>query len=88
MDSITIIVAVSIITAGLTIAIGGYGPSRGQGEALAKAIETIGRQPESANEIIKLLFVGMAMVESVAIYSLVIALIILFANPLMSLVVE
>ena len=88
MDSITIIVAISIITAGLTIAIGGYGPSRGEAEALTKAIETIGIQPESANEITKLLFVGMAMVESVAIYALVIALIILFANPLLSLVVK
>lgn len=88
MDSITIIVAVSIITAGLTIAIGGYGPSRGEADALTKAIEAIGRQPESANEITRLLFVGMAMVESVAIYALVIALILLFANPLLSLVVK
>ncbi|MFA7028481.1 MAG: ATP synthase F0 subunit C [Sulfurovum sp.] len=88
MDGITIIVAVSIITAGLTIAIGGYGPSRGEADALTKAIETIGRQPESANEITRLLFVGMAMVESVAIYALVIALIILFANPLLNLVVK
>ncbi len=88
MDSITIIVAVSIFTAGITIAIGGYGPSRGEGDALTKAIETIGRQPESANEITKLLFVGMAMVESVAIYSLVISLIILFANPLIKYVVQ
>ncbi|WP_200763736.1 ATP synthase F0 subunit C [Nitrosophilus alvini] len=88
MDSLTIIVAVSIFTAGITIAIGGYGPSRGEGDALTKAIETIGRQPESASEITKLLFVGMAMVESVAIYSLVISLIILFANPLIKLVVQ
>jgi F-type H+-transporting ATPase subunit c len=88
MDSMTIIIAVSIFTAGLTIAIGGYGPSRGEGDALTKAIETIGRQPESANDITRLLFVGMAMVESVAIYSLVIALIILFANPLLSYIVE
>ncbi len=88
MDSMTIIISVSIITAGLTIAIGGYGPSRGESDALTKAIETIGRQPESANDITRLLFVGMAMVESVAIYSLVIALIILFANPLLSYVVK
>ncbi|WP_281951233.1 ATP synthase F0 subunit C [Nitrosophilus kaiyonis] len=88
MDGITIIVAVSIITAGLTIAIGGYAPSRGEGEALTKAIETIGRQPESTNDVTKLLFVGMAMVESVAIYSLVIALIIIFANPLIKYVVH
>lgn len=88
MDSMTIIIAVSIITAGLTIAIGGYGPSRGEGDALTKAIETIGRQPESANDITRLLFVGMAMVESVAIYALVISLIILFANPLLSYIVK
>lgn len=88
MDSLSIVIAVSIFTAGITIAIGGYGPSRGEGDALAKAIESISRQPESANEITKLLFVGMAMVESVAIYSLVIALIILFANPLLDLIVK
>jgi F-type H+-transporting ATPase subunit c len=88
MDSLTIIIAVSIFTAGITIAIGGYAPSKGESEALTKATETIGRQPESASEITKLLFVGMAMVESVAIYSLVISLIILFANPLIKYVVQ
>jgi len=88
MDSITIIVAVSIFTAGMTVAIGGYGPSRGEGEALSKAIETMGRQPELSKDIIRLLFVGMAMVESVAIYSLVIALIILFANPLLGYILK
>ncbi len=88
MNSLTIIIAVSIFTAGITIAIGGFAPSRAEGDALTKAIETIGRQPESASEITKLLFVGMAMVESVAIYSLVISLIILFANPLIKYVVQ
>ncbi|VAX30154.1 Sodium-transporting ATPase subunit E [hydrothermal vent metagenome] len=88
MDAVSIVVAVSILTAGLTIAIGGYGPSRGEGEALTKAIESIARQPEAANQIIRTLFVGMAMVESVAIYSLVISLILLFANPLISLVMK
>ncbi len=88
MDAVSIVVAVSILTAGLTIAIGGYGPSRGEGEALTKAIEAIARQPEAANQIIRTLFVGMAMVESVAIYSLVISLILLFANPLISLVMK
>ncbi|MEC4685559.1 MAG: F0F1 ATP synthase subunit C [Nitrospirae bacterium] len=88
MDAVSIVVAVSILTAGLTIAIGGYGPSRGEGEALTKAIEAIARQPEATNQIIRTLFVGMAMVESVAIYSLVISLILLFANPLISLVMK
>ena len=88
MDAVSIVVAVSIFTAGITIAIGGYGPSRGEGEALTKAIEAIARQPEATNQIIRTLFVGMAMVESVAIYSLVISLILLFANPLISLVTK
>lgn len=86
MDSITIIAAVSIFTAGICIALGGYGASRGEGEALVKAIESVARQPESSNEIIRLFFIGAAVVESVAIYSLVIALIVLFANPFIALV--
>ncbi|WP_457600168.1 ATP synthase F0 subunit C [Hydrogenivirga sp.] len=81
MDPLALVVAVSIFTAGFTIAVGGMMPSRGEGEALTKAIESITRQPEQANNIIRLFFIGAAVVESVAIYSLVIALIILFANP-------
>ncbi len=81
MDPLALVVAVSIFTAGFTIAVGGMMPSRGEGEALTKAIESITRQPEQANNIIRLFFIGAAVVESVAIYCLVIALIILFANP-------
>ncbi|PIQ29071.1 ATP synthase F0 subunit C [bacterium (Candidatus Blackallbacteria) CG17_big_fil_post_rev_8_21_14_2_50_48_46] len=88
MEPLALIAAVSIFTAGLTIAIGGYGSSRGEGEALAKAIEAVSRQPESANEITRLFFIGAAIVESVAIYALVIALIILFANPFLGLFVK
>lgn len=82
MSSMTLIVAVSIFSAGLAIAIGGYGPARALGEALTKAMEAIARQPESTGQIMRALFVGMAIIESIAIYAFVIALIILFANPL------
>ena len=82
MDSMAIVVSVSIAAAGLAIAIGGYGPARGLGEALAKALEAIARQPEASAQIMRTLFVGMALIESIAIYSFVIALIVLFANPL------
>ncbi len=82
MNSMTLIVAVSIFSAGLAIAIGGYGPARALGEALTKAMEAIARQPESTGQIMRALFVGMAIIESIAIYAFVIALIILFANPL------
>ena len=82
MNSMTIIVAVSIFTAGFAIAIGGYGPARALGEALSKALDAIARQPEASAQLMRTLFVGMALIESIVIYAFVIGLIILFANPL------
>jgi F-type H+-transporting ATPase subunit c len=73
----------SIVTAGLTIAIGSVGPALGEGRALSQALDAIARQPDSSAAITRTLFVGLAMVESTAIYCLVIALILLFANPLL-----
>jgi F-type H+-transporting ATPase subunit c len=78
----TIIVAVSIFTAGLAIALGGYGPAKALGEALSKALDAIARQPEASAQLMRTLFVGMALIESIVIYAFVIGLIILFANPL------
>ncbi len=85
MDGLTVVSTVSIVTAGLTMALGGYAPSKGEGNALVKAIESVARQPEASNQIMRLFFIGAAVVESVAIYSLVISLIILFANPFVGL---
>lgn len=82
MNSMTIIVAVSIFTAGLAIALGGYGPAKALGEALSKALDAIARQPEASAQLMRTLFVGMALIESIVIYAFVIGLIILFANPL------
>ena len=81
MSSNDIIAVVSIITAGITVAIGGIGPALGEGGALAQALDAIARQPDAADSITRTLFVGMAMVESTAIYALVVALVLLFANP-------
>ncbi|MBW2271282.1 MAG: F0F1 ATP synthase subunit C [Deltaproteobacteria bacterium] len=75
------ITLVSIATAGFCVAIGSIGPALGEGRALAQALDAIARQPDSADTITRTLFVGMAMVESTAIYALVIALVLLFANP-------
>lgn len=80
-----IVIAALGLAAALAVAIGGLGPSRGEGEALSKALDAIARQPDEADRITRTLFVGMAMVESCAIYALVIALILLFANPLLEL---
>jgi len=81
MDSLTIIGAVSVIISGLTIAIGSIGPALGEGRALAQALNSLAQQPDEANTITRTLFVGLAMIESTAIYCFVIAIILLFANP-------
>ena len=82
MDSATWIGVASIVTAGITIAIGSIGPALGEGRALAQALSAIAQQPDEANRITRTLFVGMAMVESTAIYCFVISMILLFANPI------
>ncbi len=81
MDNIALIGMVSIISAGLTIAIGSIGPALGEGMALARALSALAQQPDEANNITRTLFVGMALVESTAIYCFVITLILIFANP-------
>ncbi|MCK5190865.1 MAG: F0F1 ATP synthase subunit C [Methylococcales bacterium] len=81
MNEISLIGMISIITAGITIAIGSIGPALAEGRALAQALTAIAQQPDEANTITRTLFVGLAMVESTAIYCLVISMILIFANP-------
>lgn len=81
MDANTVIAAVSIFTAGITIAIGSIGPALGEGRALAQALSAIAQQPDEASTITRTLFVGLAMVESTAIFCFVISMILIFANP-------
>jgi F-type H+-transporting ATPase subunit c len=88
MESLTVIIAVSIVAAALAIAIGGYGPAKALGESLTKALDAIARQPEASAQITRTLIIGMALIESIAIYAFVIALIILFADPLIGYVVK
>ena len=81
MDSLTVIALGSIIMAGLTISVGSIGPAIGEGRAVAQALSSIAQQPDSSNTITRTLFVGLAMIESTAIYCFVVAMILLFANP-------
>ena len=81
MESLTVIGAVSVFTAGLTIAIGSLGPALGEGRAVAQALAAIAQQPDEAGTITRTLFVGLAMIESTAIYCFVVAMILIFANP-------
>ena len=88
MDNLTLIAIVSIFTAGLTIAIGSVGPALGEGRALAQALSAIAQQPDEANTITRTLFVGLAMVESTAIYCFVISILLLFVNPFWAAMLE
>jgi F-type H+-transporting ATPase subunit c len=81
MDIITLIAIASIVTAGLTIAIGGIAPALSEGRAVATALSSLAQQPDAASTITRTLFVGLAMIESIAIYCFVVAMILIFANP-------
>ncbi|WP_028375411.1 F0F1 ATP synthase subunit C [Leeuwenhoekiella sp. MAR_2009_132] len=81
MDSTTSIAIASIITAGLTTAVGCMMPALGEGKAVSTALSSIAQQPDAASTITRTLFVGLAMIESTAIYCFVVAMILLFANP-------
>jgi F-type H+-transporting ATPase subunit c len=77
------LVIVSSAAALLAIAIGVIGPAIAMGRAIAQALDALARQPELENSITRTLFIGLAMIESLAIYVLVIVLIVLFRNPLL-----
>lgn len=69
--------------AGLTTALGCMLPALGQGKAIASALSSIAQQPDAEQRITRTLFVGLAMLESLAIYCFVISMILIFANPLL-----
>jgi F-type H+-transporting ATPase subunit c len=81
LDSSTLVAIASIFTAGLTIALGSIGPALGEGRAVATALTSLAQQPDSAATITRTLFVGLAMIESIAIYCFVVSMILIFANP-------
>jgi F-type H+-transporting ATPase subunit c len=72
---------ISVIAAAIAVSFGAIGPAHAEGRAVAAAMEAIARQPEAAGVLSRTLFVGLAMIETMAIYCLVVALLLLFANP-------
>jgi F-type H+-transporting ATPase subunit c len=81
MDNVSIIGMVSVFTAGITIAIGSVGPALGEARAVAQALSAIAQQPDESATITRTLFVGLAMIESTAIYCFVVTMILIFTNP-------
>lgn len=83
LEAPTLITLATIIVSGLTIALGTLAPVIMEGRAAMKALEGMTRQPEAARELRTTLLIAMALLESTAIYVLLVVLILLFANPLL-----
>jgi F-type H+-transporting ATPase subunit c len=81
MDSMTTIAVASIVIAGITTGFGTMGPAFSEGRAVAAALGALAQQPDASATITRTLFVGLAMVESTAIYCFVVSMICIFANP-------
>ena len=81
MDSLTMIAVASIVIAGITISLGAIGPALAEGRAVATALTSLAQQPDASATITRTLFVGLAMIESIAIYCFVVSMILIFANP-------
>jgi len=86
--NISWIVLASTVAAALAIALGTLLPALAMGKAIAQALDSLARQPEAERSITRTLFIGLAMIESLAIYTLVIVMIILFRNPLLEYVLK
>lgn len=83
MDPGTLVTIITIIVAGLGMVLGAITPAMAEGRAVEKALDSIARQPDSAGDLRTTLLIAMALLESTAIYVLLVVLILLFANPLL-----
>ena len=81
MDTLGLIGIVSIAVAGITTGFGTMGPALAEGRAVSAAMTSLAQQPDASATITRTLFVGLAMIESTAIYCFVVSMILIFANP-------
>jgi len=83
MPDLSTFTLASTVAAIIGIALGVMMPAIAMGWAIARAMDALARQPEAERSIMRTLFIGLAMIESLAIYVLVVVLIVLFRNPLL-----
>ncbi|MFA6239688.1 MAG: F0F1 ATP synthase subunit C [Candidatus Hydrogenedentales bacterium] len=88
MDSMTVIGIASIVTAGFATTVGCMCPALAEGRSVASALTSLAQQPDASGTITRTLFVGLAMIESTAIYCFVVSMILIFANPFWNHVIE
>ena len=88
MDAVTLIGSMSVLAAGMCVAIGGIAPAIGEANIASNALRSMAQQPDESSNITRTLFVAMAMVESTAIYAFVVTILLLYANPIWNAVLE
>jgi F-type H+-transporting ATPase subunit c len=81
MDNVALIAVLSISASVLCMVIGSIAPALGEAKVIAQALASIAQQPDEASTLSRTLFIGLAMIESIAIYCFVISIILIFANP-------
>lgn len=81
IDNLTLVACVSIFSASICMGLGSIAIGFGEAGIAEKAMTAIAQQPDEAGEISKTLYISMSLCESAAIYCLVIAMILIFANP-------
>jgi F-type H+-transporting ATPase subunit c len=88
MDKVIMIGIASIVAAALCMGVGALGPALAEGKAVAQALAAIAQQPDESATISRTLLIGLAMIESIAIYCFVIAIVLIFANPFWNYVIS
>ena len=83
LDSGTLVAVLTIVVPAITMVLGALTPAIVEGMAVLRALEGMTRQPESANDLRGTLIISLALLESTAIYVLLICLVLLFANPVL-----
>ena len=79
--AIGLILACCALGAGICMGIGAIGPGIGEGNAVSKACEAIGRQPESKGDVTSTMLFGCAIAETTGLYALIIAILLIFVAP-------
>ncbi|MFA5104361.1 MAG: ATP F0F1 synthase subunit C [Candidatus Margulisiibacteriota bacterium] len=77
----TMVQMVSVFSAAFCLGIAGVAAASAQGRATAAALDAVARQPEAKSSITQMLIVGLAIIESIALYALLIAIVLIFVNP-------
>jgi F-type H+-transporting ATPase subunit c len=88
MTTLSLFVLASTVAAIFGISLGVMLPALAMGWAISRSMDALARQPEAEHSIMRTLFIGLAMIESLAIYVLVIVLIVLFRNPLLEYILK